>query len=165
MSMSEPPDLLRFASDFPPETVLRDYTDEASGLRMLVVRGPLSFCAYVGVRASHLLAELAELRIESKRFNFQDWGAPDTVWPQGWYWWGWDYAHAWDQVDLESSMPDDTPAELRAALLAIQSRPYGDRPRKNWTLGEVAEDALDVLMELKQALTENEKLAALVLAH
>src|SRR3546814_20921807 len=84
-----PPDHLRVASDYPCGTVLRVYSDPVSGLRMLVVRGPFSFCSYVGVHADHALASLEELEFDCHfGINFRNWGQPGTLWEENWFWGG-----------------------------------------------------------------------------
>ncbi|MNR71454.1 hypothetical protein D3C71_20800 [compost metagenome] len=162
------PDLLMFASDVAPGTTLRDIVDPDSGLRLLVTRGSYAFCAYVGVQADHSLAGLEDLRFDCHHgVNWSQWGEPDSPWAEGWYWWGWDYGHASDHVDFEGSVPDDAPVEVRQAMARFQALLAAGplrRRTKNWTLGEVVEDGLDVLMELKQALQHTENLAALVMA-
>jgi hypothetical protein len=138
-------------------------------LRLLVVRGPGSFCAYLGVKADHALAGLEELEFPCHcGVTFQAWGAAGTPWETGWYWWGWDYAHFMDAADFTTELPPDAPEEVREALRELSAmrnnRPLmgGFRP-KNWTVEEVFEDGLDALFELKTALEANEKLAATLL--
>ncbi len=166
--MSVPPDLLRYASDYPADTVLRDYVDVESGLRMLIVRGPFSFCAYVGVKADHTLAGLEELRFSCHHsITFSDWGSEGTWREKEFYWWGWDYAHFTDYIDWEMSLPEDASPELRRFCAEINKGKvkYSGRALKNWTLGEVVEDTLDVMMELKHSLLASERYAGLVIAH
>lgn len=162
----QPTDLLRFASDYPVGTLLRDFVDPDSGLRMMVVRGPFSFCAYVGVKADHALAGLEELEFSCHHgVTFQQWGAADSQWPEGWYWWGWDYAHFTDFIDFEGALPADAPPEVREHTAKMQRQlmdGLGHSRPKNWALGEVVEDTLDVMMELKQALTQSAEWASLL---
>lgn len=148
----------RYARDFLSDAPLRDYVDPESGLRVLVLRGTLSFCAYVGVKADHALAGLEELEFKCHcGITFQTWGRANSLWPEGWYWWGWDYAHCTDAFDL----PGIDDPKIKQQLEEFQARladMFGglslpDRiPSKKWTLEEVFEDALDVMMELKEAL-------------
>lgn len=162
----KPPDLLRFASDYPVGTVLRDYTDPDSGLRMLVVRGPFSFCSYVGVHADHALASLEELEFDCHfGINFRNWGQPGTLWEENWFWWGWDYAHFMDAIPWEESLPNDATPEQRQIIARLSSQLqgtdfFGNRP-KNRPLGEVVEETMDVMMELKEALIQSERFASL----
>ena len=158
----------RFATHFPVGSVPRDYVDPESGLRYLIVRGPYSWCGYVGVKADHALAGLEEFEFPCHfGVTFSGWGSADGPRPEGWYWWGWDYAHFTDRIDFLGSLPDDVPAEIRAEMEKLDRMFQRDAiwkhtTPKNWSLDEVAEDAMDVLMELKDALLLSEEFAKLV---
>lgn len=161
-----PSDLLQFASDYPIGTVLRDYVDPDSGLRMLILRGPFSFCAYVGAHADHAMAGLDELEFDCHcGITFQEWGQAGTPWEENWFWWGWDYAHFMDAIPWEESLPEDATPEQRRVMALISEQLnaadfLGQRPKQK-TLGQVVEDTLDVMMELKEALIQSEKFASL----
>lgn len=76
----------RYAADFAPGTTLHDHIDPESGLRLLVVRGPFTFCGYLGVKADHALAGLEELEFPCHcGVSYQTWGAAGTPWEEGWY--------------------------------------------------------------------------------
>ena len=144
--------------------MLRDYVDPASGLRILVTRGFASFCAYVGVQADHALAGLETLDFGCHfGITLQTWGQADTVWPEGWYWWGWDYGHYTDAMEFPAELTEDVDSvfhELQEALARLTSAVGGKPTRpscKRWTLDEVFEDAVDVLMNLKTALEQSEQ--------
>ena len=163
--MTTPPDLLCYATDFPAGTILRDHIDPDSGLRMLVMRGPFSFCAYVGVPADHTLAGLPDLEFECHfGITFSQWGREDTPWEKGWYWWGWDYAHYLDHIDWEGLLPLEAPPEEQKAMQEFSQGFQGmfNRSGTNHTLGSVVEDALDVMMSLKAALQESEQFSSLL---
>ena len=165
--MAEPTDLLRFASDYPVNAVLRDYTDGTSGLRYLVVRGPLSFCAYVGVPADHTLCSLEELDFECHYgITFQQWGAAGTPWPEGWYWWGWSYSHNTDWIDWEALLSPGTPKQFQLQVLKMAKalNGLGGKKPHNWTLAEVTEDALDALSALAEQLAQSQAFASLLLS-
>ncbi|PNG49820.1 MULTISPECIES: hypothetical protein [unclassified Variovorax] len=147
----------KFVSDFREGELLYDHTDPESGLRLLVTRGGFCFCAYVGVEADHTLAGLDDFSFPCHwGVNFTTWGKPGTSWPEGWFWWGWDYGHAFDARDFLADLPEDTPESLRELLRQTDSRrmePGPGVPRvKNWTLDAVILDGLDVVMELREAL-------------
>jgi hypothetical protein len=66
-------------------------------VRVLVMRGGASLCAYVGVPSRHALG--------GKHYDDLDLavhggltyaGEGHGRWPEGWYWYGWDYAHSGD---------------------------------------------------------------------
>lgn len=165
--MAEPTDLLRFASDYPVNAVLRDYTDDTSGLRYLVVRGPFSFCAYVGVPADHALSSLEELDFECHYgITFQQWGAAGTPWPEGWYWWGWDYGHYCDRIDWEAMLPAGTPKEVELEFLRMAQSldGLGGLKTHDWTLAEVTEDVLTAMSALAEQLAQSQAFASLLLS-
>lgn len=158
---------LLFASDFPVGSKVRDFTDPESGLRILVLKGTFSFCAYVGVESHHVIAGLEELEFDCHwGITYQDWGQDGSARQAGWYWWGWDYCHAFDTVDFGGSLPPNASKAQRAAaqeaeeLLNNMSNVMG-RKTKNWTVAEVCEDAFDVLTTLKISLKHSETLAYL----
>lgn len=156
-------DDLLFASDFPLEAVLRDHTDPETGGRYLVVRGFLSFCVYVGVPASHPFAGMQDLRL-SRRQNYERWGEAGTLWPEGYYWWGWDYAGVGSVLEADVFIPDDLPAELKNMLHRMMNRPkVAGMPVKKWTLGEVEAEAKDALEALSLASGASRDAAAAIL--
>ena len=76
-------------------TILYDEYDE--GLRFIVMRGPPALCGYVGVPESHPLAghSYDDLPVEAHGgLTFGQKG--DGRWPEGYFWYGWDYAHSGD---------------------------------------------------------------------
>lgn len=157
----------RHARDFAPGEQLFDYTDAQSGLRALVLRGPFSFCAYVGVQADHTLAGLEEFEFACHwGITWRSWG-DDTFLPANWYWWGWDYGHAFDQVVLDTPGVE-APPELRELLARAQramdrmATSMGRTP-KDWTLEEVQLHATDVLIALREQLAHSQELAQLAL--
>ena len=131
-----------------------------------MTRGYTSFCAYVGVRADHALESLEELEFSCHwGITFRGNASAEMPLDAEWYWWGWDYAHAFDAFEF----PPETIAALEehledhpglTALLGAGER-HG-RNRKRWTLDEVFEDALDVVMDLKNALSHSKELAGLL---
>ncbi|MBK6616325.1 hypothetical protein [Ottowia sp.] len=140
------------AANFEVGEVVRDFCDPASGLRGLVVRGGMSWCAYVGAPNEHALHGFEELRFDCHHgVNYTNQGEDSAFLPHGWYWWGWDYAHAGDAT----IMPPE--------LAQFYERLAAGRKLKVWTLDEVAEEVLDVLMSLRVAIEANEKLATVAL--
>ena len=142
----------RYAKDFPDRAVLFDYVDKESGLRALVLRVGFSFCAYVGAPTETALAGLDELNFQCHHgITFNQWGEKDSPWAEGYYWWGWDYAHYSDELTLD--LPDffnELPEELQHLKGFLEGM---ERPKvKRWSLEEVQMDALDVIVELKEAL-------------
>ena len=75
--------------------ILHDEFDE--GLRFIIMRGPASLCAYVGVPLDHPLAghSYGDLPMEAHGgLTYADKG--EGKWPEGFFWYGWDYAHYGD---------------------------------------------------------------------
>lgn len=112
--------------------VLQDFLIAGTPLRGLIVQGPFSLCAYLGVPREHWLAHMEELDFPCH------WGVTFSaegdgeLRPADWYWYGWDYAHAGDALQL--------PPELKA-LLPESLRP--GRQAKQWTVEEVEHEVID----------------------
>lgn len=137
----------RYAEDFQPGSTIWSYTHESSGLRALVLRGPFSFCAYVGVQTNHVLTAMEDLDFRCHwGISYQGWGTPHFL-PEGWYWWGWDYAHYGDA----SVFSKEELGELHGLINALLGR------GKRWSIEEVQEDALNVVQELWTFLSQSEE--------
>jgi hypothetical protein len=149
----------RYARDFAEGECAFDHIDESSGLRARVLRGFASFCAYVGVQTEHPLAGLEDFEFDCHwGITWSNWG-DDQHLPAGWYWWGWDYAHASDKMHFAN-----LPPEVQAKLDAIWANaPRGLGHGKDWTVEEVTQDALDVLVTLREQLAHSAALAALAM--
>ena len=98
-----------------------------NGVRYLIMRGPAALCAYVGVPSDHPLSgrDYDDIPLEVHGgLTYASQGK--DPWPTGWFWYGWDYAHAGDvsfyDLDLAAKRPD---------LYTMQSND------KAWTLKEV----------------------------
>lgn len=118
-----------------------DCTDQLSGIRGLVVRGPFCWCAYVGVEPAHLLHDLSELNFRCHYGIVIRGTGDDRPVPSTHYWWGWDYGHHLDRIFFPPSVES-----LLAQLPCVP--PSG----KDWGLAEVQQDVLDVMASLRQAL-------------
>ena len=76
-----------------------------NGFRFLVMRGPAALCAYFGVSKDHPLAGRSydDIPIECHGgLTYATEGKGN--WPEGWYWYGWDYAHCDDYVIYDDTM-------------------------------------------------------------
>jgi len=76
-------------------TILHD--EFIKGIRFIVMCGPVSLCGYVGIPLDHPLAGHGydDLPIEAHGgLTFSS--TPRDSWPEGYYWYGWDYAHSGD---------------------------------------------------------------------
>ena len=75
------------------------FHDEFSeGVRFIILRGPTSLCAYLGVPKDHPLADHGYDNIPidchgGLTFSSEGNGSP---WPEGFFWYGWDYSHGGD---------------------------------------------------------------------
>lgn len=160
MNTEPPKRLYRYANDFSVGAVCVDFQDAETGLRGVVLRGPFSFCAYVGAPENHALYELAELEFSCHYgITYTGPGTDLVTGEEGWYFFGWDYAHAWDQMAFEGhdelcrEMADQQmPPDIAEAFKRLGM----GRPRaKRWTVEEVTEDLFDALLELKHALARS----------
>lgn len=153
--------LLQLASDYPPGAKAFESTDELSGLRLLVTRGYMGFCAYVGAPQGHPLTEVTELNIPCHgSVTFSEWGAAGSVWEPGWYWWGWDYQHAGDALDVEGALLSEAPLgkdEMENIVNLFKG--FNGRRQKSWTLREVIEDTRRVAHALQGAMAAAQAVA------
>lgn len=85
----------------PASTVYHDYVD--GEFRVLILRGPGSLCAYLGVKDNHPFYQMGYDAIHEKYgvqchggLTFADMGVDGTPWPAGYWWIGWDYGHYCD---------------------------------------------------------------------
>ena len=82
------------------------YDEHSGGVRLLVLRGPCSVNAYLGVPLSHPLAgfDYDDLPLDVHGgLTFSSEGGGNSGFPEGWFWYGWDYAHAGDRPMYDSS--------------------------------------------------------------
>lgn len=144
------------AAHFPLGHIAHDIRDPETRLRGIVLRGPYSWCAYVGAPSDHFLSELEDIRFQCHYgWNYSAPGNDNPL-SAGYYWWGWDYAHGGDL-----HIPTETfPPEIQALM---ERRLLGDRRAKDWTSDEVREHVLDALMELRSAIQKNAALASTLL--
>lgn len=125
--------------------IVRDWFDE--GVRALVMRGPAALCAYLGVPEKHPLAG----------WNYDD--LPLSVhggltfgclgkepWPTGFYFYGWDYAHAGDACVYD----------YRPGVLPLSSYKLND---KKWTVAEVEAEVKEAIWDFKKLMKLSEQIA------
>ncbi len=75
--------------------IFKDIFDE--GVRFIIMKGGSSLCGYVGIPIDHPLAgfDYDDLPIEAHGgLTFSAKG--HKHWPEGYWWYGWDYAHSGD---------------------------------------------------------------------
>lgn len=136
-------------------TILADWYED--GVRVLIMRGPGSLCAYIGVPSGHPLAGfdyddipldchggLTFSRSEDQKLK----DGTNNLWPSGYWWYGWDYAHAGD-----FSFTD-----LRPEIMAIKMKYESFGQDKQWTVDEVKNDIRDVVYDFKKLINLAEKI-------
>lgn len=119
---------------------------QEDGVRLIVVRGPASVNAYVGVPKSHPLADHGydDLPLECHGgLTFAQLGK-ELPWDKDWYWYGWDYAHSGDCSGFTN-----------AAARKIVGREEGTK----WTPKMVSEDAWGAVYEFKKLARLAEKIS------
>jgi hypothetical protein len=122
-------DLLKYEK----HTIVKDFFQ--SDVRCVIMRGPSSWCAYVGVPLTHPLAGLDYNDIPLRchwGLTFGDKGT--THLPSDYYWYGWDYAHCDDASD------------------------YSPGEGKPWSLKEVEKEVWDVSYDFKKLVDLSEQL-------
>ncbi len=119
------------------------------GYRFIIMRGPNSLCAYVGVPKEHPLADINydNLPISCHGgLTFGGGGGGKGCFPENYYWYGWDYSHFND-----------------AAFYSLDPRYAGLRDmstNKHWTVGDVQEDVWEALTNFAALISLAEKIAA-----
>ena len=100
--------------------------ESEDGIKVLIMRGPAAWCAYLGIEENHPLAgkdyDSIPLNVHGG-LTYAGKG-DDEMRPSGYYWYGWDYGHCDDWCSYESALPPSY---------------FGDA--KKWTLKEVESDA------------------------
>lgn len=114
------------------------------GVRVRIMRGPKSLCAYFGVPTSHPLAFFSFNRIPldvhgGLSISF-DGAERDAFFPKRWFWYGWDYNHGGD-----ATIPSVPPNIARTGL-GDEALPDG----KRWTVAEVEEQAREALPDFQK---------------
>lgn len=115
-----------------PRTVYADW--EVGAYRCLVVRGPCSLCAYIGVKPGHPLyqQDYSGLGIDCHGgLTYAAEGGFDP-WAAGYWWFGWDYAHSWDMAFNDYLQHDCDPRDHA------------------WTPDEVVAEIPEVLAQFKE---------------
>lgn len=77
-----------------------------NGIRYIIMRGPASLCAYIGIPASHPLAgrDYDDIPLDVHGgLTFAHTG--DGLRPEGMFWYGWDYGHSGDKSFYDLDYP------------------------------------------------------------
>jgi hypothetical protein len=135
--------------DIPVGTVIENF--EVEGIRVLVMRGPASLCAYVGVPENHFFTRFNydEIPLECHGglsfSNFDETGLR----PKGYYWFGWDYAHFMDAITFKYEEP---------LLSLMKETGLSLSHGKEWTIEEVKKEATTVAYQLSELIRFYEKI-------
>ena len=142
-----PGDSFEAALDVEVGTKLRDYYKE--GIRIAILRGPASFCAYFGIPIDHPLSgysyeELPGLDCHGG-LTYSSPGKANGFLPEGYWWYGIDYAHAGDVCfhDLEYNL----------------SRSQPGREEHRWTVEEIESDILYAIWNIQALMNLAEKIS------
>lgn len=122
--------------------VFCDEFDE--GVRFIILRGPVSLCAYVGVPPSHPLAGKDYDDLPISAHGGLTYAGTGVHGDGETYWYGWDYAHSGDRSTY------DYITEGRRAMAERETA---------WTPAMVYADAWEAVYEFKKLVTLAEKIA------
>jgi len=115
-------------------TIYKDWYEK--GVRCIIMRGPCSLCAYLGILETHPLANrnYDDIPLEVHGgLTFSDRG--DSYRPKGFYWYGWDYAHSGDYPFYNLKYPI-----------------YESGSGKKWTVEEVEAEVRYALPDFKKLM-------------
>lgn len=133
---------MKTAKNFKKGEIIKDWME--GGIRCLIMRGPVSFCAYLGVPEGHPLDGLSYEEIPLTchgGLTFAGINKSDGIRPKNWYFFGWDYAHASDKCHYEIELP------------------HFSEDEKDWTDKEVEHEIKSVLYDFKIIVNLAEKIA------
>lgn len=122
----------------PKGTILHDTFEE--GLRFIVLKYTFHLCAYLGLPKDHPLSnhdyELLPINCHGG-LTFGRLGDAKPL-PTGYYWYGWDYAHAGDFTFL-----DDDP---------LLNKLFSHSHDKKWLVEDVIQDSLFAIYNMRRLM-------------
>ena len=130
-----------------PGTILHDVFED--GLRFIIVRGPASLCAYIGLPKEHPLAghSYDDLPVTAHGgLTFARLG-DDKPWPKGYYWYGWDFAHSGDYCFSNDEA-------------YIQALGHDHSKEKKWLVEDVIKESWETLYDFKHLMSMAERIAS-----
>ena len=121
-------------------TIVYDVFDE--GIRFIIKKSSWHWCGYIGIPLDHPLAgfNYEDLDFISAHGGLTFASSGSDKWPEGYYWYGWDYGHAGDYCHYDIKIDNMIESE------------------KDWTIKEVIEDSRDTLYEFKKLIRLAEKI-------
>ncbi len=124
-------------------TILHDIFDE--GIRFIVMRGPAALCGYVGLPKDHPLAGYGydDLPVQAHYgLTFSGHGKSGS-WPDGYWWYGWDYGHCGDRCFYEDELP----------------KRFIVSDEKQWLVEDVVKDSWETMYDIKKLMKLAEKIS------
>ncbi len=142
-------------------TIVADWFDE--GVRAIIMRGPASFCVYLGIAENHPLAGFSydDVPVEAHGgLTFSAKGGEKykkghhkkgefTPWPIGFWWYGYDYAHLGDKTDF------DYPPKVQKEMDKFKDNHLDEH---NWTIGEIKKDSWSAIYSFKKLIKLSEEI-------
>ncbi len=119
--------------------IVADWFDES--IRIIIMRGPVSFCVYLGIPLDHPLAGKSynDLLIECHGgLTFSAKG--EKQWPEGYWWYGYDYAHGGDKVHFKTDYGLDKLSQYE----------------HDWTLEEIEKDSWEAIYSFQKLIKLSE---------
>jgi hypothetical protein len=127
------------------DPVMTVYLDEQSeGIRTVVLRGPASVNAYLGVPVGHPLAGGSYDDLSLDVHGGLTFGGTFKEFP-GWYFYGWDYAHAGDKM-----------LHTREVIAIIGE----DRDGRYWSPEDVISEARDAEYDFRKLVRLAERISS-----
>jgi hypothetical protein len=139
---------MKTAKNFNQGEIIKDWME--GGIRCLIMRGPASFCAYLGVPEGHPLEGFSydDIPLDCHGgLTFAGINKSGGTRPKNWYFYGWDYAHAGDKCHYEIELP-----QFSEVGKIIENG-------KDWTDEEVEHEIRSVLYDFKIIVNLAEKIA------
>ena len=129
----------------PVGEILHDEFNE--GVRFIIMRGPSSLCAYVGVPTSHPLANKSydNLPIDCHGgLTYSGEGGSGKYRPEGFFWYGWDYGHCDDYAFYYDDQRHSLPELIKNG--------------KKWLVKDVIEDSWSAIYDFKKLIKLTEEI-------
>ena len=145
--MTKKDDFIWDLMDFPLGKIADDWYD--AGIRLVIARGPASWCLYFGIPSGHPLAGFScdDIPVDCHGgLTFAREG-DGVTWPKGFYWYGCDYSHFMDCVSYRHEEPT--------------SRALGcSGNAKHWTIEDVKKDSVGGAYDLRRLMGLAEAIAS-----
>ncbi len=138
-----------------PGTILRDWMD--GEIRCVILRSSASLCAYLGVEKNHRLANqnYDDVEIECHGgLTFCGEGGEGFL-PEGYFWYGWDYAHAYDYPFYNDQFPLNSMYDNDPEMKAYREKQK--RTDRKWLVEHVEKDMVDSIASFQRLKYRSER--------